>query len=155
AMEEMMQSRLVLSMIAGAAVLLLPGMSDPVWAQGAQGGAAAAITGQVTSEAEGAMEGVVVTAKKVGAKVSISVVSDAQGRYSFPADRLEAGQYALTIRAGGYGRGGKASADVAVEKTTPVDLKLAKTRPLPSQLTNAEWIASIPGREEQKSPLLN
>src|SRR5262249_60841318 len=77
AMEEMMQSRLVLSMIAGAAVLLLPGMSDPVWAQGAQGGAAAAITGQVTSEAEGGIEGVVVPAKKGGAKVSISAVSHA------------------------------------------------------------------------------
>src|SRR5262249_39150634 len=120
-----------------------------------QGGAAAAITGQVTSEAEGAMEGVVVTAKKVGAKVSISVVSDAQGRYSFPADRLEPGQYALTIRAAGYDLRGKASRHGARGNTTTADPKVAKARRLPSQLTNAEWMASIPGSEEQKSPLLN
>jgi virginiamycin B lyase len=45
----------------------------------------AALTGQVTSEAEGAMEGVVVSAKKEGSTVTVSVISDAQGRFSFPA----------------------------------------------------------------------
>ena len=143
-----MQSRLMLSLTAGAAVLLLQAAS-------AQAAAPAAITGQVTSEAEGAMEGVVVTAKKAGAKVSVSVVTDAQGRYSFPADRVEPGQYSLTIRAVGYDLGSKTTADVAAETTATVDLKLAKTRRLPSQLTNAEWMASLPGTEEQKSPLLN
>jgi streptogramin lyase len=151
-MEETMQSRLLLSLSAGAAMLLLPLASDLGWAQGT---APAAITGVVTSDAEGAMEGVVVTARKAGAKFSISVVTDAQGRYSFPADRLEPGQYSLIIRAVGYDLSGKATADVAVEKTATADLKLGKTRRLPSQLTNAEWMASIPGTEEQKSGLLN
>jgi streptogramin lyase len=151
-MEETMQSRLLLSLTASAAVLLVPLASDLGWAQGTT---PAAITGVVTSEAEGAMEGVVVTAKKAGAKFSVSVVSDAQGRYSFPANRLEPGQYSLTIRATGYDLSGKATADVAVEKTATTDLKLGKTRRLPSQLTNAEWMASIPGTEEQKSGLLN
>ena len=50
----------------------------------AQNQAPAALTGQVTSEAEGAMEGVVVSAKKAGSIVTVSVVTDAQGRYSFP-----------------------------------------------------------------------
>src|SRR5262249_61742340 len=103
AMEETMQSRFVLSMIAGAAVLLLPGASDSGWAQGGPSAAAGAITGQVTSEAEGAMEGGVVTAKKAGAKGSISVVTDAQGRYSFPAERLAPGPDAVSCRAGGSG----------------------------------------------------
>ncbi len=149
-----MQSRLILilSLTAGAALFFLQLASLPVWAQGT---APAAITGLVTSEAEGVMEGVVVTAKKAGAKVSISVVTDAQGRYSFPTDRLEPGQYSLTTRAVGYDLGGKPTADVAVEKTITVDLKLEKTKRLPSQLTNAEWMASIPGTEDQKAGLLN
>src|SRR5437016_8272022 len=127
-MEEAMQSRLRLSLVAGAAFLFLQAAPE-VRAQGSvQGGMA--LTGVVTSEAEGAMEGVVVTARKAGAKLSISVVTDAQGRYSFPANRLEPGQYALTIRAIGYDLGSKASADVAAEKIATVDLKLAKTKKL-------------------------
>src|SRR4051812_24914536 len=122
-----MQSRLMLSLTASAAVVLFQASPDLAWAQGK---AAPAITGQVTSEAEGAMEGVVVTARKAGAKLSISVVTDAQGRYSFPADRLEPGQYALTIRAIGYDLSGKPSADVAAAKTASADLKLAKTKHL-------------------------
>ena len=55
----------------------------------------AALTGQVTSAEEGAMEGVLVSAKKAGSTVTITVVSDAQGRYSFPAAKLEPGQYSL------------------------------------------------------------
>src|SRR5262249_51256348 len=131
AMEETMQSRLKLSLAAGAVLLFLQAVPE-VRAEGD-----AAITGLVTSEAEGALEGVVVTARKAGAKFSVSVVTDAQGRYSFPASRLEPGQYALTIRAIGYDLGSKASADVAVEKTTTVDLKLAKTKKLAAQLNNA------------------
>src|SRR4051812_1433837 len=146
-----MQSRLVASLMAGAAVLLLQVASGTAWAQGKT----PAISGQVSSEAEGAMEGVVVTARKNGAKFSVSVVPDAQGRYSFPADRLEPGQYGLTIRAVGYDLSGKPPADVAVEKTATVDLKLGKTKRLASQLSNAEWMDSIPGTEDQKAGLLN
>src|SRR5215471_15693636 len=125
-MEEIrMQSKLMLSLAAGTAVMLCTGSPNLSLAQ-AQ--APSAITGQVSSEAEGAMEGVVVTAKKPGGKVSVSVITDAQGRYSFPADRLEPGQYALTIRAVGYDLTGKPTADVAVEKTAAVDLKLDKTK---------------------------
>jgi len=49
----------------------------------------AALSGQVSSTEEGAMEGVVVSAKKDGATISVSVVTDAQGRFAFPAARLE------------------------------------------------------------------
>ncbi len=146
-----MKSRLLLSLTAGVAILALQASPHPAWAQGK----AAAITGVVSSEAEGAMEGVVVTAKKAGAKLSISVITDAQGRYSFPADRLEPGQYNITMRAVGYDLSGKPTADVAPGKTAAVDLKLNKTKKLASQLTNAEWMMSIPGTEEQKAPLLN
>jgi virginiamycin B lyase len=115
----------------------------------------AALAGQVTSEAEGAMEGVVVTAHRDGSIVSISVTTDAQGHYVFPENRLEPGHYTLVIRAVGYDLTAPASGDVVGEKTSNVDLKLKKTRNLTSQLTNAEWMMSIPGTEEQKAMLLD
>src|ERR1700681_425141 len=69
---------------------------------GAQAQGAAALTGQVTSAEEGAMEGVLVSAKRDGTNITITVVSDQNGQYSFPADRLDAGHYTMAIRAGGY-----------------------------------------------------
>ncbi len=54
-----------------------------------------ALIGQVTSDAEGPMEGVVVTAHKDGSIVSVSVTTDKSGHYAFPADRLEPGHYTL------------------------------------------------------------
>ena len=105
-----------------------------------------ALTGVVTSQAEGAMEGVLVSAKRVGAPITVTVVSDAQGRYTFPADRLTAGDYYLSIRAAGYDLGGPSEAEVIeilADKTTQLDLKLTETKDLPSQLMNAEWLLSI------------
>src|SRR5262249_52421540 len=61
-----------------------------------------ALTGQVSSTQEGQMEGVVVSAKKDGSTISVSVVSNAQGRFAFPASRLEPGHYTLKARAAGY-----------------------------------------------------
>jgi virginiamycin B lyase len=137
---------------SGLAAMLL--LTAPYYVR-AQSPAPAAVAGKVTSEAEGAMEGVVVSAKKAGSTVTVSVISDAQGRYSFPADRLGAGQYSLKIRAVGYDLIAPAKADVAAEQTTTVDLKLRKTKNLSGQLSNAEWMMSLPGTEEQKSFLLN
>ena len=61
---------------------------------------AAALTGKIAAE-QGTLEGVLVSAKKDGATVTITVVSDKDGRYSFPAAKLEPGQYSLRIRAVG------------------------------------------------------
>ncbi|PYR29695.1 MAG: hypothetical protein DMF90_29270, partial [Acidobacteria bacterium] len=61
-----------------------------------------ALTGQVTSAEEGGMEGVLVSAKKAGSTITTTVVTDASGRYRFPADRVEPGQYTVTIRAIGF-----------------------------------------------------
>src|ERR1700693_5388968 len=63
---------------------------------------AAALTGVVNSAEEGAMEGVLVSAQKTGSPITITVVSDEQGRFSFPATKLGPGQYSLRIRAIGY-----------------------------------------------------
>src|SRR5260370_22430 len=61
-----------------------------------------ALIGKVTSDREGAMEGVLVSAKKPTGTITVTVASDANGDYAFPADRLEPGRYELTIRAAGY-----------------------------------------------------
>src|SRR5262245_54346945 len=83
----------------------------------------AALTGQVTSGEEGAMEGVLVSAKRAGSNITITVVSDANGTYSFPAGKLEPGEYTLRIRAVGYDLDAPAKAAVAAQPTK-LDLKL-------------------------------
>jgi streptogramin lyase len=114
----------------------------------------AALTGQVTSGEEGPMEGVLVSAKKAGSTVTITVVSDAQGNYSFPAAKLEPGQYSLRIRAVGYDLDRPASMDLAAQQPAKYDLKLRKTEDLAAQLSNAEWLASFPGTDQQKNAML-
>lgn len=114
----------------------------------------AALTGQVTSAEEGAMEGVLVSAKKAGSTVTITVVSDAQGNYSFPAAKLEPGQYSLRIRAVGYDLDRPANVSVAAQQPAKQDLKLRKTEDLAAQLSNGEWLASFPGNDQQKNAML-
>lgn len=110
-----------------------------------------ALTGQVTSAKEGAMEGVLVSAKKTGSTQTVTVVSDRQGRYRFPRARLDAGEYSLRVRAVGYDLESPASIAISAQKTTTADLTLRPTSDLAAQLTNAEWLDSFPGNEEQKA----
>jgi streptogramin lyase len=145
-----MRSKLMLSLTASAAVMLFHPLTQPVWAQDQ-----AALTGTVRSDVEGSMEGVVVTAKKASSIIQVSVTTDAQGLYTFPENRLDPGEYTISIRAVGYDIDSSAKAIVESEKTTTTDIKLKKTKKLASQLTNAEWMMSIPGTEEQKAALLN
>jgi len=74
----------------------------PSFAQTEDGGPEsghAGLSGRVTFEAEGLMEGVVVTATREGATIAVSVVSDAGGRYDFAAGRLVAGSTcSLSVR---------------------------------------------------------
>jgi len=135
-----------------AAVALFLTASDLVRADGSPG---VALSGQVTSTEEGPMEGVLVSAKKADSTVTITVVSDDKGRYSFPSAKLTPGQYSLAIRAVGYELDGAGAVEITPEKTATADLKLHKTKRLASQLTNAEWIASVPGSQQQKTTLLS
>jgi streptogramin lyase len=113
-----------------------------------------ALAGQVSSADEGAMEGVLVSARKSGSSMTLTVVSDAQGRYRFPAERLAPGKYTITTRAAGYDLARRANTEVAAGSTATADLKLIRTRDLAAQLTNAEWLNSMPGTDQQKRPLL-
>src|SRR5215831_18469199 len=145
-----MRGKLVLALAAFSAAMVSPAAIDIVRAQGQS-----ALTGVVSSEAEGKMEGVVVTARRPGSIVQVSVTTDAEGRYVFPRTHLEPGQYTLSVRAVGYDIDSPAKATVAPGKAASADIKLKRTKNLAGQLTNAEWMMSIPGTEEQKALLLN
>jgi len=112
------------------------------------------LAGRVSSADEAAMEGVLVSAKRAGATITVTVVSDRDGRYAFPAGRLAPGNYVLATRAVGYDLDGTDKVTVAAGGTTTHDIRLRKTDDLAAQLTNAEWIASVPGTEAQKASLL-
>ena len=95
------------------------------------------------------MEGVVVSAKKAGSTVTVSVVSNDKGEFTFPTSKLEPGQYNLHIRAIGYELDGPKSVEVGAQ-TAPVSIKLRKGGNLAAQLTSAEWYMSFPGTPQQK-----
>ena len=151
----MLLQRIALVVGAAFALTFVPANSVPLAAAQGANSAAAALAGQVASTEEGPMEGVIVSAKKDGSTITVSVITNAQGRYSFPAARLEPGRYSLQIRAVGYDLEGPKSADVAAGAPTSADLKLRKTRNLSKQLTNAEWMMSVPGTDDDKLQLIN
>lgn len=121
----------------------------------AQADALTALSGQVTLANEGPMEGVVVSARKDGSSITVSVVSDNKGHFAFPQPKLEPGHYTLTARAVGYDLNGAPAAAVAAGHAATIDLALEKTKNLAGQLSNAEWLLSMPGTDEQKKFLLN
>ena len=90
-----------------------------------------ALSGTVTSQAEGAMEGVIVGAKRAGSTMTVSVVSDKQGRYAFPAERLEPGSYTLRVRATGLG-----ARDLSIMKSPwpPAEQKAWQNPPPPERI---------------------
>ena len=139
-----------LASVSFGAILLQAGLQS-----GAQAQTGAALTGNVSSQEEGNMEGVLVNAKKEGSNVTITVVTDDKGNYSFPADRLSPGKYTITIRASGYTLVGPRSAEVAAGTATTTDIKLGKTKNLAPQLSNAEWLNSLPGSDQQKIFMIN
>jgi streptogramin lyase len=112
-----------------------------------------ALTGIVSSEAEGPMGGVLVKVKGVGTNLTVAVTSDHQGLYAFPRNTLQDGRYYVDVRAAGYDIDNQGWIEVSSERTTSLDLKLEETQRLSAQLTNAEWLLSVPGTQEQKEIL--
>src|SRR3954463_2527125 len=141
-----MSMRQVISAVIAAFIFALCSPAVPAGAEGA-----AILTGKVSSVEEGVMEGVIVSAKK--GIVTVSVVSNDKGEFSFPASKLGAGDYALSIRATGYNLEGPKSVTVAADKPAAIDVKLVKTKNLAAQLTNLEWMMSVPGTDDQKKAL--
>ena len=135
---------------AALAVLCLFTQAAEIHANGA-----VALTGLVSSQKEKVMEGVVVGAKKDGSTMTVNVVSDAKRRFVFPAEKLSPGHYALKVRAAGYDIAGPKSVDGAAGKPATANLKLKPAENLSAQLTDAEWLLSIPGTDQQKNFLLS
>jgi virginiamycin B lyase len=137
-----MPSRRVISAVFAAVILALFALYQPASAQ-----TPPALTGKVSSAEEGLMEGVVVSAKK--GIVTVSVVSNDKGEFSFPASKLAAGDYALSVKAGGYDLDGPKQITLA-GKPQAIDVKLVKTKDITPQLSNQEWIHSVPGSKDEK-----
>jgi len=145
-------TRLSLGELMGTGLLVLPIVgSHPALAQNR---GPAALAGTVSSAEEGKMEGVVVSAKRPGSTMMVSVSTNAQGQYSFPQDRLAPGAYDITIRAIGYTL--KPTTATVGSGPAQLDLTLAKAAPdvLALQMSNSEWIQSAPGTPGQKMGLL-
>jgi hypothetical protein len=96
--------------------------------------AEAVLRGVVTSQNEGEMEGVLVTAKRVGGSVAVTVVTDSQGHYAFPRNRLRSGPYRMQIRAVGYDLEDPGTIEVRAGSTENLNLKLRNTRDLASEI---------------------
>jgi len=146
-------TRLSFGAIASMGLLALPIVgSHPATAQNH---GPAALTGTVSSPEEGKMEGVVVSAKRPGSTIMVSVSTNAQGQYSFPQDRLAPGAYDITMRAIGYALK-PTVATIQSGGSTQLDLTLAKAAPdvLALQMSNSEWVQSAPGTPAQKMALL-
>ena len=118
----------------------------------AQGAVPVALSGAVRSTEEGAMEGVLVRARRAGSSKTVTVVTDAKGAYAFPRERLEPGRYEVSIRAVKFVLQQPAAADVTAGAAARLDLTLkpANVLELAHQLTDPEWLASYPLDEETK-----
>src|SRR5499427_9244796 len=126
------------SLLLATSVLAMAGLA------GAQ---AQTLSGQVSSTEEGQMEGVLVSAKKEGSTVTTTVVTNDKGEFSFPAGRLEPGKYTITTRAVGFALVGPETVDVGAANAT-AEIKIAKARNVVPQLSNGEWLMSIPGSDQ-------
>jgi virginiamycin B lyase len=110
-----------LCVVASASCLVMAtwlGSTAPSAAQGS-----VVLAGKVTVGQE-ALEGVLVSAQKSDSSITVTVVSGKDGSYSFPAGRLEPGQYSLRIRAIGYDLDGPDRVMVASDKATMAGLAL-------------------------------
>ena len=118
---------------------------------------AVALTGTVRSAEEGLMEGVLVSAKRTGSTITTTVVTNAEGVYTFPRAKLEPGQYQVSIRAVGYVLQGssKAAANVSAGNAAQLNMNLRQSNilELALQLTDPEWFTSYPLSDQAKFEL--
>ncbi len=71
----------------------------------------------------------------------------------FPSSKLSPGEYTLSIRAIGYDLDNGKTVEVG-PRTTTRNVVLRKTEDLAAQMSNGEWMHSIPGTDQQKGILL-
>src|SRR5947208_14661788 len=98
-----------LAMLFSGGVLRLPA-EEPV-----------SLTGHIKSDEEGLMEGVAVSARRAGSNMTLTVLSNAKGVYSFTHNRLDAGHYSTTVRAAGLHLASPITVAVCPQSPTTVD----------------------------------
>ncbi len=140
-------SHLALTAVAVVGLLLIP----PAYAAAPP----AALAGRVTSPQGAPMQGVLVSATRAGSTITTTVVSNRAGDYEFPASSIGAGQYHLKIRAIGYALAGPSEVSVRAGSTTTANVSLRTVADIVDQMTNSDWLISMPGDLHQKELLLN
>ena len=113
------------------------------------------LAGLVSSPEEGAMEGVLVSAKKAGSNHLHHGRERRGGPIQFPRQPPRAGpsrhqhpRHRLRPRRP------RTMPTSRRSKTATADLKLRKTEDLAAQMTNAEWANSMPGSSSRRTLLL-
>ena len=115
----------------------------------------AALVGRVTSAQGSPMQGVLISAKRTGSTVTATVVSHRGGDYRFATSTLPPGRYRLEITATGYALAGPDEITIRGGETTTANLSLRTVSNLDDQMTNSEWLISMPGNVQQKDLLLD
>jgi len=92
---------------------------------------------------------VVVSAKKVASTVTVSVPTGDKGRFSFPASRLEPGQYGLSIRAIGYDLEGRAAPTLRRERPRASRSSLRRPRTCQADVER-RMVRELPGTDQDK-----
>ena len=113
-----MRARGIARIAASAFAAWLALSAESVLAQGAP----PALSGKIASDREGPMEGVLVSAKKPGSTITVTVVSDAKRRLRLPRGPAGYGQLTSSpIRASGYALDGAGSVELAAGKTATAE----------------------------------
>jgi virginiamycin B lyase len=84
----------------------------------------------------------------------MAATSPLRSSYNFPADRLDPGHYAISIRAADYDLDGLKNVDISTTGSR-ADIRLVKAKHLAGQLSNAEWLMSTPGPDNLKANMTN
>ena len=132
--------------LASIGIVLLPAGASPAQAQ------SAALTGQVSSADEPAMEGVLVSAKKAGSAITVTVVSNEQGPLHLSGGPARSRQlHHLDPRDRLQARRPEDRRSCGRRRRHTADLKLSKVKNLTAQLSSGEWLVSMPGEDKQKA----
>jgi streptogramin lyase len=105
------------------------------------------LAGTVRSGAGQPMEGVAVSAAKVGGTITTSVYTDEQGRYIFPI--APGGTYRVWAQAVGY-QAARANLDLnPASRRIPLNFTLTAIDDFERQLTSPEWLSALPAEKHE------
>jgi len=143
--ESVMKNRLVLVAVMLVATGMLTQRDGHAQAipgpSGVPGGAI--LSGTIRSADGKAMEGVTVSARTAGSKITTSVFTDAEGVYVFPP--MENGDYRVWAQTVGYSTAhGQAQLNGSGVARRNFSLSTAPTQTVARQMTGSDWFASLP-----------